>query len=263
MGWGAIAQEAPEPEQPPPPIVEEEALDTTIELRPEPDVPEDAWFVFIGHMRSHSRLDQAAEDIDAEINGLFQAIAPGFDDVRTFEDQRDGAGIIIPIAAVGKVLNEHWDVFLQVGYSEGKVRTEQSNISWLLWPLNSDVILRRSSFLVGVGVDYYPWGMARLGDYDTIGARLRNARPFVASTLNWNHLTFEADIKAGPWPFSSLIKIKDERDWDIWNVGVTAGVDVPLGAKSTLSANVSYSFFFEEHRDFNGFSLIFYWKRYF
>ena len=106
-------------------------------------------------------------------------------------------------------------------------------------------------------------GMAELGEYKSIKERLKHAKPFLASTWNWNYLTFDADVKAGLGPFRRLVRIKDGDVWNPWSFGLTTGVDIPVTKRSMLCLNAQYSWFVDQGDDFSGPAIITYWKRFF
>ncbi|HQM99510.1 MAG TPA: hypothetical protein PLL36_00450 [Candidatus Hydrogenedentes bacterium] len=116
------------------------------------------WYLSIGSSNSYPRMKDAEARIDNEVNRMFRLVAPGFEDVKTFSDQRDDLMIWTPFLSVGRKLSEHLAAFAQVGYTAGSVHTKGTNASLLLLPLHTDVTFKRSSFFAGLGVEWYPWG---------------------------------------------------------------------------------------------------------
>lgn len=224
---------------------------------------ESRWYLIHGQTNTHPRLENAAKQISRQVDLPMKLLMPGHSDVRTFEDQRDDFMIWSFLLGFGRVMSDKCDVFFQVGYSEGTVETEQSKLSLLLLPFHSDFEIERSNFFAGVGTTFFPMGIARLDKYETISDRLKETKPFLNTSLNWNYLTFEADQKFGPIPFSNLIRIKQEDEWSIWSMGVNLGADVPLSKRTVLSMNGGYTFFFDNAEDFSGPTLTFLCKRYF
>ena len=225
--------------------------------------PSPQWYLSIGMASNHPQLRAAEKQIDSEINGLFGLIAPGFDDVRTFSDQRDTFMIWTPFVSVGRTLSTRWDLFGQVGYTAGKVRTKATDPSLLLLPLHTDVSFERSAFFAGLGVEWFPWEMPELRKYTSLTDRLTHSKPFLGTTLNWNYLTANADVKAALVPFGTLLKIEQPETWRVWNAALYVGLDVPLGSRTTLCANVAYNLFFDYGDDFNGPSGSIYWQWHF
>lgn len=219
--------------------------------------------VFTGNVNNHPKLDTASKEIDLRVNRSLRAIAPGFSDVRTFSDQRDDFGLWTPFIGVGMNLGDHWDVFAQMGYTRGKIRTKATDLSLLLLPLRTDVEFERSSFYAGIGAAWYPWGLARPGEYHGMRERLAAARPFVATTLNWNYLTFDGSVKARFLPFRDGITIRQDKDWKDLGLGVNVGVDIPMTKRGVLAANVQYNEFLNYSEDFSGPAFSVYWKHYF
>ncbi len=221
------------------------------------------WYVFGGVVQSFPRLNDATKEIDHRINRPFRLIAPGFDDVKTFADQRDDMMIASLFLGGGRTISKRWDWFVQAGYSQGEIRTKASNISLLLMPLKTDVTIERSNFFTSLGVSFHPFGMTELGEYSSLKSRLRHAKPFLASTWNWNYLTFDADVKAGFGPFRRLMRVEEGNVWNPWSLGLTTGVDIPVTKHSMLCLNAQYSWFIDQGDDFSGPTLITYWKRFF
>ncbi len=221
------------------------------------------WYLIIGSGNNHPRLKSASKQIDTQVNQTLRLAAPGFDDVRTLADQRDEFGIWTPYLGIGRTLSSHWDLFFQSGYSAGGVRTDTSDTSIILLPLHTDVRFDRSSFFAGLGLGYYPFGMTERRKYESIGDRLKSAKPFVVSTLNWNYLTFDADVRVGLGPFQELFRIKLDEKWSSWSTGLSLGVDVPVTKNTVFAMNAQYNHFFTNSDDFSGPSANFYWKYYF
>lgn len=238
----------------PPASEQQEAAEQPDELR---------WFFFWGSTNTHPRLKDASKLIDRQINDTLRLIAPGFDDVRTFADQRDELMIWTPFVGIGRVLSPRWDAYFQMGYSEGEIQTEATNASLLLLPFHTDVKLERSNFFAGIGTTFFPWGMAELDKYVSVKERLKHTKPFVGSVLSWNYLSFDAKIKPGFRPFGNIADIRQSEDWHIWSVGVSSGIDIPLSRRSKLSFNASYNFFLDHGADFSGPSFSIMSKRFF
>jgi hypothetical protein len=197
------------------------------------------------------------------VNRPFRFLAPGFEDVRTFADQRDDFMIWCPFVGVGKTLSKRWDAFAQAGYARGEVRTKASDPSILLLPLHTDVTFERSSFFAGPGLAFYPTGMPERQKFDSVLQRLKAAKPFVATTLSWNYLTFDANVHAGVGPLRKLVEKKECKEWDLWSLGLTVGLDVPTTTRSAVSVNLQYNRFLDHSGDFSGPALNVYWKKFF
>jgi len=104
--------------------------------------------------------------------------------------------------------------------------------------------------------------MPRLKDYSSVRARLAQARPFLAGTVNWNYLTFEAEVKVGPVPWTSIFRRTERDSWSDWSTGATAGVEIPVSRRSSLSLLGTYNHFFQYGADFSGPSFSIIWRRY-
>jgi len=221
------------------------------------------WYFFNGNTNSYPRLDSAAKQIDREINGSLRLLAPTFEDVETFEDQRDNMGIWTPVIGVGKLLSDKWDVFAQTGYSAGKVVTRATVPSLLVLPLHSDVEIQRTTFFAGVGAAWFPFGVVEMDKYDGLRERLRETKPYLVSTLHCNNMGYKAKVKAGPRPIGNFVNTVEEESWWIGSSAIGAGIDVPATRRDIVSFNVQYTFFYDHGDDFNGPSMTFNWKHFF
>lgn len=220
------------------------------------------FYLFFGMVNNYPRLEDAEREIDAGINGPFRLIAPGFSDVQTFSDQRDQGKIWNFFIGVGYDLSDRWDVFFQMGHTAGKLHTEATDFSLLLLPLHTDVVLKRSSFFIGPGIAYHPFGMVDRREYDSVWERIKGARPFVATTLHWNYQTFSADVSAGFRPFGNVYHEEEDLEWSVMSAGVTAGADIPVSERDVLAMNIQYEIFFRYGSDFSGPAFNVYWKHY-
>lgn len=221
------------------------------------------WYFFFGNMTNFPNLHDASKQIDSQITKPLKLLAPGFDAPKSFSNQRNDVMIHTPFVGLVRELNSHWDLFVQSGYTQGKVRTKDTDLSILLAPLYTNITFKRSSFFAGVGTHWHPWGTCTMTQYDSWAARLRAAKPFFATSINWNYLTFDADIKAGFVPFRKAIRITKSDTFEIWSHNAVFGVDVPLDKKTLFAFNVNYNTFFEHGADFSGPSFSTYIKRYF
>ncbi len=221
------------------------------------------WFLSLGMANNHPQLKAAEDQIDTEVNHTFQLIAPGFGNVKTFQDQASDFMVWTPFISIGRKLTTRWDVFAQVGYTTGKVHTKGTDASLLLLPLHTEVSFKRSAFFAGMGVEWFPWEMPEVRKYATLAERLKGARPFLGTTLNYNYLTADANVKAGFVPFVNLLHIEQREAWQVWNSSLVIGLDIPLGSRTTLCANVTYNTFFDHGYDFSGPSASLYWQWHF
>ena len=222
-----------------------------------------AWYLLHGSSNNHPRLHDADSRIDKELNQLLRSIAPKFDDVRTFSDQADDFMIWTPFVGVGKTCHERWDAFFQIGYSAGKVVTRADDPTLLFAPLHSDVEIHRSSLFAGLGLSYFPLGLPELRTYTGMKERLSSAKPFVATTLSWNHLTADSTVRVGPAGLGTFSVMEKSDDWNTWSGALLAGAEVPVGKRYSFNVNAGYNWFFDYGDDFSGPSFAIFWKRYF
>jgi hypothetical protein len=218
------------------------------------------WFLLFGGVNSHPRLEKASRLVDNQINHTFRLIAPGFDDVTTFADQRDDFMLWSPWFSVGRKLTTHLDVFLQAGYVEGEVESRASDTSIFLVPLHTDVRFHRSSLFLGTGFDWYPWGMAQKPLSGGLRECLKNTRPFMGLTQNWNYLTAGARVSAGFAPWPDMLRVRQDERWSTWNTGFFVGTETPVTSRLLVCTDFSYNLFYKYSDDFSGPSVSFYCK---
>ncbi len=220
----------------------------------------DGWYFCIGNSNNHPKLHDASNKIDREINDVFRTMAPGFDDVKTFSDQRDDLMIWTPFVILGKSVSDRWNVFLQMGYTQGYVRSKADDMSLVLLPLHTDVRFDRSTFYAGLGTEFFPWGMPESREYHGLKDRLVNAKPLIGGTFCWNYLTADCDVKAGLKPFGNFINIEEHEVWRTTNIAALTGVAIPVNESTNLFFNASYNFFLKYGDDFSGPSFSSFWQ---
>ena len=259
----ATAQEGPAFRASPHTAPSEEKI---VPVGPVQNPPADAkphrWFTMVALVNSYPTM-QSEDLVRRYFDGIMHVLAPDYEDVRTVSDIRDDALLWVPYLGVGYRVSDRVAVFLQAGYTEGKVRTKANNPSIILLPLHTDFEIQRGALYGGIGVDYFPWRMPELRPYKGIGERLRASRPFIGGRLTWVHATYTAKVKVGFKPFRNFIDVEIEDAWRIPSVNTSVGLDVPLGERSLLSFNGGYTFFDERDFDFAGPSYTIGWKFYF
>lgn len=230
----------------------------------EEDVPAEPlrWHVLAAAVNTYPRLE-SERLVDRFFNRPMRLLAPGFSDVRTFNDVSDDGLMWPPHLGVGRVMGDRWDVFFEAGYSAGKVRTKATDPSLLLLPLHTDFEILRQALYAGVGADYYPWRTVTLGEYHGVAERLRAARPFLGSRLTWTWARYSAKAKVGFEPFGTLVQVRLADEWVIPSVNVCIGADIPLTPKSLATVNAGYNFFKERGYDFEGPAFTLGWKYFF
>jgi len=220
------------------------------------------WFFLLGGANAHPRLE--SEDLIRDyFDPIMNHLAPGHGDALTVGDLRDRYLLWTPFLAIGRNLNDRWSVFVQGGFATGKVRTKETTPSVLLLPLHTDFEIKRGALYTGIGVDFFPWEMPKLDDYDSLSDRFKAARPYIGGRATYTYATYEAKVRVGFKPFPNLVSLNLEDAWGIPSYSAVVGVDVPLTKKSALSANAAYNWFTDEERDFNGPAFTVVWKRFF
>jgi hypothetical protein len=130
-------------------------------------------------------------------------------------------------------------------------------------PLHTDFEIHRSALFAGVGLDYFPWGMAEQRDYDGLGDRLSNIRPFLGTRLTWTHATFRAKAKLGLVPLPNFVNLELGDSWTLPSATIVGGFDLPLSQDTTLTVNAGYNHFWDQEFDFEGYAFTIQWRRYF
>ena len=220
------------------------------------------WYYFIAAVNVYPALE-SEEIINRTLEPVLRTLSPGHEGVYTVSDLRDDHGLWPPHLGLGKNLNDHWSVFLEAGYTAGKVRTKDDRRSIFILPLHTDFEIKRSALFAGVGLDYFPWGMAEQRDYDGLGDRLSGIRPFLGTRLTWTHATFQAKIKLGLNPFPNVVNIALGDAWTLPSATLVGGFDLPLSKDTTVTVNAGYNHFWDQEFDFEGYAFTVQWRRYF
>ncbi len=220
------------------------------------------WYFFIATVNVYPRLE-SERLIKKLFEPVLQGLAPGHDGVYTVSDLRDDHGLWPPHLGLGLNLNDKWSVFLEAGYTAGKVRTKTDDRSIILLPLHTDFEIKRGALFAGVGVDYFPWGMAKQQDYHGLRERLVEIRPFVGTRLTVTRATFRAKIKLGFRPFPNFVNVELSDAWTLPSATTVAGFDMPLSKNTALTVNVAYNYFWDQEFDFEGWAFTIQWKRFF
>jgi len=220
------------------------------------------WHFLAAAVNTYPKLE-SEQLVDRFYNRPLRLLAPGFDDVRTFNDVSDDGLMWPPHIGVGRVLGDRWDVFFEAGYSAGKVRTKATDPSLLILPMHTDFEILRQAFYAGVGVDYYPWRTVALGEYHGFAERFRAARPFLGSRLTWTWASYDAKAKVGFEPFGTLVQVQLADEWLLPSLNLCVGADVPLTPRSLVTVNAGYNFFKDRAYDFEGPAFTIGWKYFF
>lgn len=220
------------------------------------------WFVFAELVNAYPGLEseQLVEDY---FNPAMRALAPGFDDVTTVGSLRDLHLLWVPQIGVGRLMGDRWRVFVQGGYTAGKVRTKSDDTSIVLLPLHTDFEIKRSAATATLGLDFYPWGHATLDRYEGLHQRLRATRPRVGTSATLTYATYDAKAKAALRPFPHFLDLDLSDQWLLGSLNVNMGAEIPLSPRSSISFNAGYNFFSHEKGDFEGAAFTVAWNRYF
>lgn len=243
---------APEEIAPPAPIETEEPVGV---------VPR-KWYFFVAAVNVYPKLE-SEEIVGDLVEPLLDVLAPGHEGIDTISELRDNHLLWPPHLGLGYNVNDHWSVFFEAGYTEGKVRTRDDTPSLLLVPLHTDFEIFRSALFGGVGVDYFPWGMPEQREYEGIGDRLSSIRPFLGTRFTWTYATYRVKAKFGVHPLPNLVNIELSDAWLLPSATLVGGFDLPLSKDTTLTVNAGYNHFWDQEFDFEGGLLTVQWRRYF
>ena len=220
------------------------------------------WYFFVAAVNVYPKLE-SEEIVGDLVEPLLDVLAPGHEGIDTISELRDNHLLWPPHMGLGYNLNDHWSVFFEAGYTEGKVRTRDDTPSLLLVPLHTDFEIFRSALFGGVGVDYFPWGMPEQREYEGIGDRLSSIRPFLGTRFTWTYATYRVKAKFGVHPLPNLVNIEMSDAWLLPSATLVGGFDLPLSKDTTLTVNAGYNHFWDQEFDFEGGLLTVQWRRYF
>ncbi len=209
------------------------------------------WFVFIQLVNAYPNLE-SEQLIESIFNPIMHFLAPSYDDVTTVKTLRDNNMLLVPQFGFGRILSDRWTVYLQAGYSAGKVRTIADDRSIFLLPLHTDLEIARSAFSTTLGADFYPLGMVKLKKYDSIWERVRGAKPKLGTSVTGTYASFDARIKVGFHPVPYLVDVKISDAWYVPSINANLGIDFPIGKKTTFVVGGGYNFFDYKKEDFGG-----------
>lgn len=219
------------------------------------------WFLLLAWVNVYPKLE-SEKLIDKYFDPTMRFFAPGYDDVLKISDLRDMGLLWPPHFGIGYVLSPKWAVFLQGGYTMGKVRTEANDRSILLLPLHTDFEIQRGAAYFGVGVDFFPLGVVEMKKRKGLRERLQDARPSLGARYTYTYATYDAKVKVGFNPLPNIgIKLSDS--WLLPSVNLNMGFDIPLNERNLLFCNAGYAFFWEQEHDFSGPAFTIGWKHFF
>jgi hypothetical protein len=220
------------------------------------------WYFFVAAVNVYPKL-QSEEIIGDLVEPLLGVIAPGHEGIDTISELRDDHLLWPPHLGLGYNLNDKWSLFLEAGYTAGKVRTRSDDPSVLGLPLHTDFEIFRSALFGGVGVDYFPLGMPEQREYDGLADRLTSIRPFLGTRVTWTYATYRVKAKFGVHPLPNLVNLELSDAWVLPSATFVGGFDLPLSKDTTLTVNAGYNYFQDQEFDFEGGLLTVQWRRYF
>lgn len=248
--------------EPPAPARQEYASDQTASASRHASEDSLRWFLFLQLVNAYPKLE-TEKLVDKLFDPAMREIAPGFDDVETVHSLREDHKLWVPQIGVGRVVGKRLTLYLQGGYTAGKVRTKANDTSIFLLPLHTDFEIQRGALSTTLGADFYPWGVVELRDYDGLWDRLRATKPKVGASVTWTHATFEAKVKVGLSPLPNVVSLELSDGWYLPSVNANLGADVPLGRRTSLGFNAGYNFFSDQKQDFEGPAFTVTWNYFF
>ena len=234
-----------------------------------PDVPDGGekptrWYSMNGLTWAYPNMERSEARVDAQLNNLLKVATLGnWDRVHTFADERDYNRLITPFMAVAYQINDNWEMFVEMSYATGKVRTDKDRLVFGI-PMNIRTEMMRSSAVVGIGVDYYPFGAIdeetwkkvreKKGDgiLENIWVRAAETKPFLTGALDIDYPGYSFDVKLKGRPFGLLrYSQREEKWWWDANARLGLGTQTPLWKDVRLATCVGYNWYLQE-KDFEG-----------
>ena len=245
-----------------PAVATEIQIPSVAEADKAPSLAPRKWYFFVAAVNVYPALE-SEEIIGDLVEPILDVVAPRHEGIDTISELRDNHLLWPPHLWLGYNLNDKWSVFLEAGYTAGKVRTRDDTASLLLLPIHTDFEIFRSALFGGVGLDFFPWGMPEQREYDGLGDRLTSIRPFLGTRFTWTYATYRVKAKFGVHPLPNLVNIELSDAWGLPSATIVGGFDFPLSKVTTLTVNAGYNHFWDQDFDFEGYGLTVQWRRYF
>jgi hypothetical protein len=216
------------------------------------------WYLIVGPANVWPRLEESSSEIDRDINGLLGNLIPGYNKPTTFADWRDSVMLWDIHTGIGRSLSDKWSVFSTAGIIFGTIDNEDS----YLFPVPMDVQIKfhRKVWFLSAGVDYHPWGKARMlpeNEGTALTRRLRGARPYFEAGVGYVNVYTVGQVRINVPLFGDIGKIKHAEYYDLFYISPRVGVDIPISERTTGSLQVGYLFFTSHPDEFDSLSLYF------
>ncbi len=216
------------------------------------------WYLIVGPANVWPRLEESSSEIDRDINGLLGNLIPGYNKPTTFADWRDSVMLWDVHTGIGRSLSDKWAVFGTAGIIFGTINNEDSYLFPV--PMDVDIKFHRKVWFLSAGVDYHPWGKARMlpeNEGTALTRRLRGARPYFEAGIGYVNVYTVGQVKISVPLFGDIGKIKHAEYYDLFYLSPRVGVDIPITDRTTGSFQAGYLFFNRHPDEFNCLSLYF------
>ncbi len=215
------------------------------------------WFFVFGAANVQPRLKASEKQIDEQINGIFGAVLPRWEEPRTFRDWRDEFRLWDLHVGLGRELSPKWVWMSTVGGSIGTVRNEDRYYP-LGVPAMFHVDFSRKFWFASTGMLYYPWGQSVYVPAESAMERfrhsLRGTRPFVGGVGAYLDISVEAVVKIDlPLTGFDPRIVQKQRMQELY-FSPRIGVDVPLTERNDLVLAAGYLFFCDHGEDLDNWS---------
>lgn len=105
--------------------------------------------------------------------------------------------------------------------------------------------------MAGSSVTYYPFGKPRYRGRSYRETFLAS-RPMIEMNVGAAHQTVIGDVRASLPLLGRILRIEDKEKFTLYWASPRAGVEIPLGERTSLNVLGGYLFFHDHAAEFNG-----------
>jgi hypothetical protein len=207
-------------------------------------------FWFIGTSNYHLRLEESEDQIDRELNALFGAVLPKWDNPTTFKDWSDEFRIWDLWGGYGQDINESLSWTIYGGGGLGTIRNSKTYYP-LLVPTDIDADFTRKSIFVGTSLRWWPVGRPEKRAKG-LAASLKAARPVAEINLGYTRQWSIADVKVKLPLLGEALRIEQEDRYHLLWASPRAGLEIPINRDDSINVLGGYQFFHEHGAEFDG-----------
>lgn len=208
-------------------------------------------YLLLGLLNLHPKLAESTAQIDRDINERFGLLLPGWREPETFADWRDRGMIVNGLIGYGEDINNLTGWFVVAAWGAGPIKNTESYRP-LGIPIEVDVNFYRSTLVLEAGLDLFPWGRPAQKPYANFRERLRSTRPFFTFLGGMNWQREEAGVSVRLPVLGRLVHIEDKEKHTHFYGSLTAGLEFPLGKRTSVIAAAGYNLFAEDPGEYNG-----------